>query len=67
MPRPSKYTHTAKTGGRVLNRDIRRLQCFIPADLMRKLKIVCATQERDISDVVGLALAEYVKRHRGTR
>lgn len=65
MPRPSKYTRTTKTGGRVLNKDIRRLQCFIPADLMRKLKIICAAEELDISEVVAQALAEHIKKHRG--
>ncbi len=64
MPRPSKFTNTTKNGQRIIGKGFRRLQCFVPAKTLKELKIICAMDERELSDVIGEALTQYVKKRR---
>ena len=64
MSKPSKFTRTTANGTRVLAKGYRRIQCFIPAEIVKGLKLIGAKKEMPFSGVVGEALASYVKRHK---
>ena len=62
--RPPKFTRTKDDGTRVLAKGYRRIQCFIPAEVVKGLKLIGAKKEMPFSGVVGEALASYVKRYK---
>lgn len=64
MPKPAKFTRTAKDGSRHLLKGIQRIQCFIPEDVVRGLKMIGAAESKPFSDVIGEALSAYVKAHK---
>ena len=62
--RPGKFTKS-EAGQRQVSSEFRRLQAFIPADVHKRLKVIAAKREIPFSELIGEALREYVRRHRG--
>ncbi len=60
--RPAKFTYTTPSGQRKLKKGLRRVHAFVDAEVVKRLKIIAAKREAPISDVIGEALAQYVKR-----
>ena len=60
--RPAKFTRTTAQGRRELLPGYVRVHAFVKGDTIRKLKIVAAKKGKPFTEVLGDALAAYVKR-----